>query len=413
MTLSNIADATIAPALHTSSLKVAEGTTGDIMRIVLDCYKSKNNQVKNFAPHLQGSSIKQTCQNIWDFVKQNIRYKVDPPGQQWIKEPARVWADKVCDCKSYSVFIASCLRHLGINGMFRFVSFDADNSTPTHVYIVVPNGGKEIVIDCVVKKFNQEEPYQYKHDYCMTRISQLAGVPVKKAVVKRKAYASINTIGLCSCGDQKIGLGPLVDPGTAVATASAGASLIKSGITAGTQAAKGLIQSVFSKNGVSPSFFNTFGFLKFLDNSTSQWKSRLAQFRDWTPEQRIAWYIDRMNSGDNCHSAMVQYAEMFGNVASQIDDRGKVPYALANLFNEVAEQVYFKGSDRVQCGAFTYYKKDMLNDLTKTPDYAQAVQSLREQTKITPEPDSTTKKAGSTILFLGLAAGALYLFNKK
>lgn len=409
MTLSNIADASIAPALHTSSLKVVEGTTGDIMRVVLDCYKTKNNQVKNFAPHLKGSTVRQTCHNIWDFVKENIRYKVDPEGQQWIKEPARVWVDKVCDCKSYSVFIASCLRHLGINGMFRFVSFDANNSTPTHVYIVVPNAGKEIVIDCVLKKFNQEEPYQYKHDYCMTRISQLAGVPVKKAVVKKKAYATIATIG-CGCDNNRVGVVPLA------LAATAKASLVKEGIQAGTDAAKGLIQSVFSANGVSPSFFNTFGFLKFLDNSTSQWKSRLAQFRNWSPEQRIAWYIDRMNSGDNCHSAMVQYAELFGNVfnGKGIDDRGRVPFALANLFNEVAEQVYFKGSDRVQCGAFTYYKKDMLNDITKTPDYAQGLQSLREQTKITPETGtSTTSKAGSTLLFLGIAAGALYLFNKK
>jgi Transglutaminase-like superfamily len=149
----------IPPARHKSLVKVKRGTTKDIMEVVLSCYNEANGQVKKFAPLLKSSNKYTTCRNVWEFVKDNIAYKIDPPGEQWIKEPARVWLDKECDCKSYSVFIASLLHHLGINAKFRFVSFDSYNPEPTHVYVVVP-GTEEIILDCVMPHFDSEAPYK-------------------------------------------------------------------------------------------------------------------------------------------------------------------------------------------------------------------------------------------------------------
>lgn len=179
MTITRIADATIEPATRQDiTLKGDEYQIGDICMDVMRVYEQRNYQVKDFAPYLQGESLKDTCRNIWHFVRKNIAYNKDPRGDQWIRRPSRLWADKEGDCKSYSVFIASCLRWLGINGVFRFVSYDPLDEMPVHVYIVVPDGEKEIVIDCVpqIKYFGQEAAYTTKYDYSMGRLKELAGI---------------------------------------------------------------------------------------------------------------------------------------------------------------------------------------------------------------------------------------------
>lgn len=176
MSLRDIANRTIPQPHLQQAVLYNDGDTGDIMKEVLDCFNDSKEQLKAFAPHLRGSSLRATCQNIWNFVKMNISYKVDPPGVQWIKEPQRTWYDKVCDCKSYSIFIASVLHNLGIKGTFRFVSFKSSDSTPTHVYIVVKDGNSLIKIDGVMPAFDVEKPYTHKHDYNMSQISRMSGI---------------------------------------------------------------------------------------------------------------------------------------------------------------------------------------------------------------------------------------------
>lgn len=170
-------DTTLIPgADYRSSVKYAKGNTANIITEVLNCFKDGKQQLKDFAPQLRGSTLKKTCNNIWDFIHDNIRYQEDPGGKQWVREPARLWADGVGDCKSFSVFALSCCYCLGINAMFRFVSFSEINPDPTHVYVVVPGKqGDEIIIDAVVSRFNYQKPFTYKIDY-MTEISRLSGV---------------------------------------------------------------------------------------------------------------------------------------------------------------------------------------------------------------------------------------------
>lgn len=191
MTIERIADATIEPATHQDLLIKGKGfNTGNIMEQVLKVYNQRNYQVKDFAPYLEGSTLKETCHNIWDFVRSNIAYNKDPGGDQWVRRPSRLWADKEGDCKSMSVFTASCLHWLGIEGVFRFVSFDPKKKIPVHVYVVVPDGAKEIVIDCVpqIKYFGQEAAYQYKYDYSMDRLMELAGIDETPRALAPKMY---------------------------------------------------------------------------------------------------------------------------------------------------------------------------------------------------------------------------------
>lgn len=150
--------------------------TADIISEVLSYYDQSKNDLRAFAPLLKGTSTLHTCSNIWHFVKKHIRYKEDEPGVQWIKTPARIWQDRFCDCKGYSIFIGCLLHSLNIPATFRFVSFSKKYPDATHVYVVVKQPGNEIKLDCVLPAFNVEKPYASKQDFDMTMIARLSGV---------------------------------------------------------------------------------------------------------------------------------------------------------------------------------------------------------------------------------------------
>ena len=191
MTIAQIADCTIPSANNKKVLTHNTGATRDIITEVLDCFHDDKNQLKAFAPYLKGNSTLQTCNNIWNFWKQNITYKVDADGVQWIKSPAAVWATKFCDCKSFSVAAAATLHCLGINGKFRFTSYGSNKTVPTHVYVVAMDGKKEIIIDCVWTGFNSQKPYSKKWDYNMTKIFRISGPNTEEVMYHptQKKYA--------------------------------------------------------------------------------------------------------------------------------------------------------------------------------------------------------------------------------
>ncbi len=153
---------------------IGRGKTADIMQEVLDCFQSTKEQTKDFAGQFSRPGKKATAKAVWQYIRRNIRYVLDPPGQQLIKTPARTIADGYGDCKSYSVLAASLLYNLGIGVKFRFVSFSKPE--PSHVYIVVLDGSKEYPLDACLPAFNQEKPYKFKIDKMPTDIYRLSGL---------------------------------------------------------------------------------------------------------------------------------------------------------------------------------------------------------------------------------------------
>lgn len=171
----NVNTSLIPPPNRRDDLVKNDYDTGDIVKEVLDTYKDTKGQLAAFAPQLRGNSDLETCRKIFEFIKKNIRYRIDPSGVQWVQTPARLWANKVGDCKSYSIFAAACLYNLGIPGCFRFVSYNK-SPIPTHVYVVAYPGGKEIKIDAVLSGFNTENQYTHKIDYDMNSLYRLSGI---------------------------------------------------------------------------------------------------------------------------------------------------------------------------------------------------------------------------------------------
>ena len=151
----------------------ADGDNADIINTIHLSLPKATKLVKDVAHSFVGFSIKETAKNIFDFLMENVRYKMDGYHQK-IKMPNRLIADGTGDCKSYALFAASVLNSLGITFKFRYTAYDG-TSVPQHVYVVAMDGSQEIIIDPVYKKFNSEAPYTYKRDYDM-KISTIHGV---------------------------------------------------------------------------------------------------------------------------------------------------------------------------------------------------------------------------------------------
>jgi hypothetical protein len=153
-------------------------------------------QTKPISKKLKGVNVYDTCSNIWHFVYGHINYKKDQEGYEQIRSPARVWKDRFSgvDCDCYSTFISSVLTNLSIPHKLRITKYWKDYYQ--HIYPVVQNGGREIILDCVTDKFNYEVPFSQKKDYPMDLQylngfdgdgTEELGKILKKAVAKKAA----------------------------------------------------------------------------------------------------------------------------------------------------------------------------------------------------------------------------------
>ena len=164
-----------------STLINPKGVTSDIVTAVIDCYQRNVGTVPQSLLRIVADCDNENiAYNIFVWISENIRYKKDPDGQQWVKTPARLIFDGCGDCKSYSILICSVLTILGVKNKFRFVSYDGTTNY-SHVYPIAIIDGEEIPVDVVAwqqkgVEFGNEVEYTNKKDIMnTTRISELSG----------------------------------------------------------------------------------------------------------------------------------------------------------------------------------------------------------------------------------------------
>jgi hypothetical protein len=139
--------------------------TVDLMKKVVWKYL---NDTKKIAAYLKGNTIEETCQNIWNFLYNHIQYKLDKRGLEQLRRPCRSWAERSTgiDCDCFSIFVSSILTNLKIPHKFRITKYGQDMFQ--HVYVIVPKENREIIIDCVIARFNYEKPFTEKKDFTMS-----------------------------------------------------------------------------------------------------------------------------------------------------------------------------------------------------------------------------------------------------
>jgi hypothetical protein len=119
---------------------------------------------KKIAYKFKGSTVKQTCRNIFNWLKDNIEYRIEPAHLQTTKSLQRLVSDGYGDCKHYSGFFAAILSALNIKHHYRFTSYN-NSTTPTHVYVVAYNEDNQpIYCDAVLEVFNTEKNFTHKID---------------------------------------------------------------------------------------------------------------------------------------------------------------------------------------------------------------------------------------------------------
>ena len=110
--------------------------------------------------------IRETLQNIWDFVYQHIQYVPDSAVMEQVRRPLRTLYDQKGDCDCYATLIGSILTNLGIPFSLRIAKYNG-RSYFQHVYVVVREGDKELVVDPVVDKcFYEKKPSEKKDFPC-------------------------------------------------------------------------------------------------------------------------------------------------------------------------------------------------------------------------------------------------------
>lgn len=107
-------------------------------------------------------------------IQANVKYKADGYQYQKIKLPARLFNDKIGDCKSFSLFIAAALTAAKIPNGLRFASYKK-NLIPTHVYNFVVVDGEKKFIDSCVESLNESKNYTFVKDM---QVQYLTGLPI-------------------------------------------------------------------------------------------------------------------------------------------------------------------------------------------------------------------------------------------
>jgi hypothetical protein len=172
------AKATIPKGSNKVDVLYPDGDTDDIIRTIFYADERSAKFTENFSEALARLSKYEVARELWLFIKNNVQYVEDQFGEQHIKSPGQLVTDGKGDCKSFSVFIGSVLQNLGIPYKYRFTAYsgnaDGKKKRVTHVYVVVPNGKEEIIIDAVYNRFNSEKRYTYKKDI-MAKIAYVEG----------------------------------------------------------------------------------------------------------------------------------------------------------------------------------------------------------------------------------------------
>jgi hypothetical protein len=172
--------------------------TNDIIKSILAAHKIYAGEYDKISDYFWTGDIKSTCQNIWNFLKKNIKYNIESENQQKIMSPTAILTIAKNDCKNYALFINGVLDSLQRKGKFknkvvyRFASYKLLDEIPHHVFAVaIDDNGNEIWIDPVLPSFDNRKTYFHKIDYNMplysisgTQVGLFGSQKAKKAYNK-------------------------------------------------------------------------------------------------------------------------------------------------------------------------------------------------------------------------------------
>jgi hypothetical protein len=155
-------------------------STNDIINAILKQHKKSEKDYDKLFYFFDCGNFYDTAKKVFNFLKNNIKYQIEPDQLQTVKTPAAILATKKGDCKHFSLFLAGILdsyrRNTGekFNLCYRFSSYDG-SKTPEHVFVVINPGSKnEIWCDAVLDYFNEKKEPNYFKDKKIQNMALMA-----------------------------------------------------------------------------------------------------------------------------------------------------------------------------------------------------------------------------------------------
>lgn len=143
----------------------------DIISAMLSAHKIYAPEYDKISQDFYAGDGIQTAKNVFNFLKKNIKYKIESENNQQIMSPSAIISLGKNDCKNYALFIMGVLDSLKRKGLikndifYRFASYKLLDEIPHHVFAVIKDDdGTEYYIDPVLSSFNERKTYFHKID---------------------------------------------------------------------------------------------------------------------------------------------------------------------------------------------------------------------------------------------------------
>ena len=173
----------------------------DIMSAMLSAHKIYAPEYDKISQDFYAGDGIQTAKNLFNFLKKNVKYKIESENNQRIMSPSAIVSLARNDCKNYALFIMGVLDSLKRKGLinndiyYRFASYKLLDEVPHHVFAVIRDtDGTEYYIDPVLSTFNERKTFFHKIDkrpnnmplYSISGVGKSVGAAKKTAQPKEK-----------------------------------------------------------------------------------------------------------------------------------------------------------------------------------------------------------------------------------
>lgn len=152
---------------YRSSLVTDWQNTSDIINALKKQHLENRPYAAKIAPYFCAENERETARNIFNFLKREIRYQVEPAERQTVKSLPRLLADGYGDCKHYTNFANSILEACGYKPVYRFAGYSNKGLTHTYTYLPASN----TVLDAVLPSFDTEKTPKIKTDMSLYKMS--------------------------------------------------------------------------------------------------------------------------------------------------------------------------------------------------------------------------------------------------
>ena len=163
--------------------------------------------------YFKGANERETAKNIFNFLKNEIEYKVEPSTHQTTKSMSRFLADGNGDCKHFALFSNTILQACGYKPKYRLTGY-RNNKDFQHIYSYLPKSNT--ILDAVLPSFDTEKTPTIKKDYDMSlyrlsgtdEISEINGINFSKAkeTIKKGAASAQKVTKQIAQGTKTTGL---------------------------------------------------------------------------------------------------------------------------------------------------------------------------------------------------------------